>query len=588
MNVNLAFTTEEQQWAEKVAFAVLEMLEKEHRSEPDFFEELGVSEAEGKLLLTAGAILDATDVYARLHHDFGIQEADPSRLPIAYSHVRRGGILSGKVRAWSEQEYQEWLEKNRKQEAASAGPVLGSTQQGGTEEEVDMDQASAVAAARSGSSSEELTPQQFRAALSTAILAWMGEHGYDNKRLSAELEVPWNVLKRVVYGESIVEAEDYEYYARIYRLTRLPQSRPTIIPGRPSQVGPRDNRKHILIHRAWTEQRLEEWLALQEQPPPPTFAQDLMHDLREWIPANRGTSLTVFAHEAGIPLGTWHKIIHGEDVLNTEHYANIHRLSRLPLADPCTLPPIWVAHGKGFREVKRAWSEQEYQEWLEKKSENPEDGEDVDSAPASLGDESGEEEEPSEDRLPPPSEEEAVVLEPSVPSLSSSVGGLVGGYIDNLVHALSQQIGAEISRTLTEVVVLAMGGKRAADNEAIRAQIQQDLAQMREQLLHEQAERLGQIHNAVTSLQQMLEGRAFEERLRRRKAHTEGSDVAVTLSSLEALLREYMEADDPATRDQLRREHGSAMNGVIQLLEILVKQGVVREDRIRVMKEVGF
>lgn len=165
----------------------------------------------------------------------------------------------------------------------------------------------------------------------------------------------------------------------------------------------------------------------------PEWAVRLSEALKQWCPRNGYLPMNSLAAELNIKPSVWTSISSGSAIVSDPKiYARLFQFTSLPEADPRTIPPREQYIPRSGMRVhnKRAWTEEEWQDWLKSQSS-------------------------AKETTPAPADEESTSPPSPPPTYSPdlTVGGILGQGVDTLLTRIAEQIGSQVasivSRELT-------------------------------------------------------------------------------------------------------------------------------------------
>jgi len=103
---------DEKEWLLRVANEVEQFMATYGYTPQTFREVCGITVRQLKGIRQIGYLyFMPTEVYARLNWIIGIESADPTKIPMKVVIAPHGGVLRTKRRAWTTEEYIEWMDK---------------------------------------------------------------------------------------------------------------------------------------------------------------------------------------------------------------------------------------------------------------------------------------------------------------------------------------------------------------------------------------------------------------------------------------------------------------------------------------------
>jgi len=171
-----------------------------------------------------------------------------------------------------------------------------------------------------------------------------------------------------------------------------------------------------------------------------SWAQELALNLKIWAKKRGVSPFNAIAATLEIPKPAWSRISAGVSIVNdTEIYARIYLHTGLQQADPRTVPPRPYLTPSGRGRQTRAWTEDEWQDWIKKKSVEP----------RSRRTESRPKKTRPVPIIPKPRQEvERIVVGAGI--FSTALDGLVNSVVENIATSAASRVVREVDRLLDE------------------------------------------------------------------------------------------------------------------------------------------
>lgn len=119
-------TKDKHPWAVDLASALKRWLkENGYQHGTELADELGIPRSAWSSISSAQAISQRVEYYARLYLKTGLEQANPTSIPPRRRIVPKTGALNKVGRAWSEEQYREWMAKQEKEEQTPVVPSFG-------------------------------------------------------------------------------------------------------------------------------------------------------------------------------------------------------------------------------------------------------------------------------------------------------------------------------------------------------------------------------------------------------------------------------------------------------------------------------